>query len=212
MAKISYLHQHPDIAQGLEKLLRDDKIFSKLGFKPEEMLWKKRTANFQAFMSTIISQQISIKAAASIFKKLHDRMDGNIHPAGFMELTDLDLREVGLSNGKIKYGRGLADAILSGAFSPARLRHMDDEAVINEIVKLQGFGVWSAQMFLIFGLARPDVWPVGDLGIQIGAQYYLRLEEKADLATLTKLGQKWKGNRTAASLILWHMSNNKIRI
>lgn len=211
MARIQYLHQHPDIAAGLEKLIRDDKVFKRLDLKPEQMLWRKRASTFPSFISTIVSQQISIKAAAAIYKKLHDRLQGELTPDAFLSLSDEDLRACGLSFGKIKYGRGIAHAILTKEFNPARLRHLSDEDVIAEITKLQGFGVWSAQMFLIFGLARPDIWPVGDLGIQIGAQYYLGLEEKADLATLEKLGRKWKGNRTAASLILWHLSNNKIR-
>lgn len=211
MPRIHYLHQHPDIASGLEKLVREDRIFKKLDLKPDQMLWRKRSATFPSFISTILGQQISIKAAASIYKKLHDRLQGELTPDAFLSLSDEDLRACGLSFGKIKYGRGVAHAILTKEFNPARLRHLSDEEVITEITKLQGFGVWSAQMFLIFGLARPDIWPVGDLGIQIGAQYYLGLDDKPDRETLEKLGRRWKGNRTAASLILWHLSNNKIR-
>ena len=211
MASPKFLHHHPSISVGFEKIIKEDKKFAQLNLQPEHMQWKKRTANFQSFISTIVSQQISTKAAASIFKKLSDRLEGEITPDSFLSLSEEDLRACGFSFGKIKYGQGIANAILKGDFKPSKLRHMSDEDVITEIVKLQGFGVWSAQMFLIFALARPDVWPTGDLGIQIGAQHYLRLPEKPDLKTLEKLGQKWKGHRSAASLILWHVANNKIR-
>lgn len=212
MASIKYLHQHPDFSSGLKKLLKEDKIFSGLKLKPEQMLWKKRTLNFQSFISAIVSQQISTKAAASIYNKLVDRLQGELTPDSFLSLSDEDLRACGLSFGKIKYGRGVANAILTKEFSPAKLHRMEDEKVIADIIKLQGFGVWSAQMVLIFSLARPDVWPVGDLGIQLGAGRYLRLNEKPDLKTVQALGERWKGNRSAASLLLWHIANNKLEI
>ncbi len=212
MAQIKFLHQHPDISVSLKKLLKEDKHFSKLDLKPEHMLWNKRAATFPSFMRTIVGQQISTKAAASIYKKLHDRLEGEMTPDAFLSLSEEDLRTCGLSFGKIKYGQGLANAILTKEFSPSKLRHMSDEDVIADIVKLQGFGVWSAQMMLIFALARKDVWPIGDLGIQLGAQSYLRLKEKPDLKTVQKLGDRWKGHRSAASLLLWHVANNKIKL
>ena len=210
MARTSFLHHHPEFAASLEKLLNEDKKFSRLNLDPEIFTWQKRSVTFPSFISTIVGQQISTKAAASIYKKLLDKLGGKMTPENFLALTDDDLRGVGFSFGKIKYGRGVANAILSGEFSPARLRHMSDDEVIAEIVKLQGFGVWSAQMMLIFGLARTDVWPIGDLGIQLGAGRYLRMTEKPDLKTVQKLGDKWKGHRSAASLVLWHIANNKI--
>ncbi|PZP55034.1 MAG: hypothetical protein DI586_08085 [Micavibrio aeruginosavorus] len=212
MPSIKYLHQHPDFLSGLQKLLKQDKIFRGLNVKPEEMLWPKRSLNFQSFISAIVSQQISVKAAASIYKKLVDRLHGELTPDSFLSLSDEDLRACGLSYGKIKYGRGVAQAILTKEFSPKRLHKMNDEEVIADITKLSGFGVWSAQMVLIFSLARPDIWPVGDLGIQLGAGRYLRLKEKPDLVTVKELGERWKGNRSAASLLLWHIANNKLEI
>lgn len=212
MASIRYLHQHPDFESGLKKLLKEDKIFSSLNVKPEEMLWKKRTLSFPSFISAIISQQISVKAAASIYKKLYDRLEGELTPDSFLSLSDEDLRACGLSFGKIKYGRGVANAILTKEFSPSRLHRMSDDEVIADIIKLQGFGVWSAQMVLIFSLARKDVWPIGDLGIQLGVGRYLRMKEKPDLKTVQKLGDRWAGNRSAASLLLWHIANNKLEI
>lgn len=213
MPSYKFIHQHPDIASSLKKLLREDKKFSQLKLKPDEhLLWKKRSVTFPAFMSTIVGQQISTKAAASIYKKLHDRLQGEMTPDAFLSLSDEDLRACGLSFGKIKYGRGLANAILTKEFSPARLRHMNDEQVIEEIIKLQGFGVWSAQMVLIFALNRKDIWPVGDLGVQLGVGRYLRLKEKPDLQTVRDFGERFKGHRSAVSLILWHVANNKIEL
>ncbi len=209
---VRYLHQHPDIAPGLHKLLQEDRHFSKLDVKPSDLLWNKRAATFPSFIRTIVGQQISTKAAASIYNRLHDRLQGEVTPDAFLSLSEEDLRLCGFSFGKIKYGQGLANAILTKEFSPHRLRHMNDEDVIADIVRLQGFGVWSAQMVLMFSLARPDVWPVGDLGIQLGAQSYLRLREKPDLKTVQKLGDRWKGHRSAASLLLWHVANNKIKL
>jgi DNA-3-methyladenine glycosylase II len=212
VAKISYLYQHPEFSDHLDRLLTKDKVFKKLSVTPQEMLWRKRAATFPAFVSTIVGQQISTKAAASIYKKLHDRLEGEITPASILSLSDEDFRACGFSFGKIKYARGIAHAIETKTFKPARLKNMSDENVIAEITKLQGFGVWSAQMFLIFALARPDIWPVGDLGIQIGMQFYLRKDERPHVREMEELGDRWKGHRSAASLLLWHMANNKIRL
>ncbi len=212
MPSVKYLHQHPEFAAGIQKLLQEDKIFSGLNVKPHDLLWPKRTLNFQSFISAIVSQQISVKAAAAIYKKLVDRLHGELTPESFLSLSDEDLRLCGLSFGKIKYGRGVANAILTKEFSPKRLHKMSDEEVIADITKLSGFGVWSAQMVLIFSLARPDVWPVGDLGIQLGAMRYLRMREKPDLKTVREFGDRFKGKRSAASLLLWHIANNKLEI
>lgn len=212
MTRITYLHQHPDFSGHLDRLLKKDKVFSRLEISPNEMGWRKRSGSFPSFISTIVGQQISVKAAASIYKKLHDRLQGEITPASILSLSDDDLRACGLSFGKIKYARGIAHAIETKTFKPNRLKNLSDEEVIAEITKLQGFGVWSAQMYMIFALARPDIWPVGDLGIQIGMQHYLKLDERPHIRDMEELGDRWKGHRSAASLLLWHMANNKIKL
>lgn len=194
------------IKSGLTRLIRSDPVFatldrSRLGAFTRE----QKDGDFPSMVGAILGQQVSMAAARSMWQKLLNVSRGKVTPQRFMTLTDEQLRGCGFSRQKILYARGLGAAILEKDFIPARLVDLSDDEAIAAITRLKGFGVWSAQMYLIFSLGRPDVWPDGDLGIQIGAQYYLRKRTRPDKGAMEKLGTRFSGHRTAAALLLWDL-------
>jgi len=175
------------------------------GVPPE----RRRGTGFPVLLRIILAQQLSTKAAATIAGRLDTALGGEPwRPGAFLELADADLRAIGLSRQKIAYGRGLAEQVVSGGFDPDALATLDDAAVIAAITALKGFGVWSAQMYLIFSLGRPDIWPVGDLGVREGVRRIKQFEARPDEAETDRIGQAWRPHRSAVALLAWHVLHN----
>jgi DNA-3-methyladenine glycosylase II len=163
---------------------------------------------FPALVRTITAQQISTKAAATIHGRLVAAMPGGVSPPALLALTDDQFRAAGLSRQKIGYLRDLAAKVQSGDLPVASLHELEDEAVIEAIVKVKGLGRWSAEMFLMFRLLRPDVLPVGDLGIVTAIQRLYRLRKKPKAARIIKIGDAWRPYRTVACWYLWRSLEN----
>ena len=134
----------------------------------------RRPAGFIGLLRIILEQQLSTQVALALWRKLEARLDP-ITPAGLLSLDDDTLRACGFSRQKMIYGRGLATAVDSGALDFARLHTLPDDAAAAELMALKGVGRWTADIYLMMALDRPDVWPVGDLAIQIGVQRLLAL-------------------------------------
>lgn len=194
----------PHIQSDVEYLLENDRVFKKSGIQMPDFSWRTHEEIFPSLMRTIVGQQLSTKAANTIWQRVVDGV-GDITPKGFSKIDDEMLRAYGLSRQKISYVRGLALAVQSNQFDPESVWEMDDADVVEHITALKGFGVWSAQMILIFTLSRPDVWPSGDLGIREGVRVYKNADERPDVAMTEKFGQKFKGRRTAAALLTWKL-------
>jgi DNA-3-methyladenine glycosylase II len=207
-SKAKFLHDEPAISAGLNYLLRYDPVFKTLKKRDDLWRWQKNAGRFSDLIEMVISQQISVKAADAIFAKLKIALGAPVTPEIFLKLPEKKLREAGLSFQKIDYITGLAEAILTRKINLTRLKAMPDEAVIEAITKLKGFGIWSAHMYLMFSLARPDVFPIGDLGVQNGAQIYTKAEEKMTPKILDQWGEQFKGKRTAAALLLWKLKDS----
>jgi DNA-3-methyladenine glycosylase II len=159
---------------------------------------------FPALVRTITAQKISTKAAATIHGRLVALMPGGVAtPAGLLELTDDQLRQAGLSRQKAAYLRDLAAKVASGELPVDTLDAMADEEVIEAIVKVKGLGRWSAEMFLMFRLRRPDVLPVDDLGIVNAIQRLYKLRKKPKADRIRKIGETWRPYRTVACWYLW---------
>lgn len=159
---------------------------------------------FSALVRTITSQQISTKAAATIHGRLIALMPGGVAtPDALLSISDDQLRAAGLSRQKCAYLRDLGLKVTSGELPIHALDELTDEQVIDAIVKVKGLGRWSAEMFLMFRLRRPDVLPVDDLGIVVAIQrlYGLRQRPKAD--RIRKIGEAWRPYRTVACWYLW---------
>ena len=160
---------------------------------------------FGHLLKVIAGQQLSVKAAATIHRRLLDRIGDPPTPDALLQEDDASLRSIGLSRQKIDYARGLAEAIRSGRFEPESLNQRSDAEVIDALTALKGFGVWSAQMVLLFSLGRPDVWPVDDLGIRAGLQRLKGLPDRPDRAEAVRLGAPWSPHRSAMALFMWHL-------
>ncbi|MEK7802059.1 MAG: DNA-3-methyladenine glycosylase 2 family protein [Pseudomonadota bacterium] len=187
-------------------LLKNDKVFSASGLTLGHLTWTKAEPMFSELIQTIVSQQVSTAAAKSMVKRLRDKV-GPLTLDNIKKQSDDELRECGMSRPKISYMRGLVTAIEDGTFLPESLYDLDDEGVIHHVTSLKGFGPWSAQMILMFTLARPDIWPAGDLGVRSGVQLYKKSAERPDIESTQKFGHKFKGYRTSAALLLWKLKD-----
>ncbi|HEY9297129.1 MAG TPA: DNA-3-methyladenine glycosylase [Phormidium sp.] len=159
-----------------------------------------------ALSQAIIFQQISTTVAAKIFQRfllLYQQSDSELTAKAILETPEDLLRSVGLSRPKISYLKDLAEKIEQGLPTLAELALMEDEAVIQTLTQVKGIGKWTAQMFLIFNLHRPDVLPVNDLGIRSAIVKLYNLNSLPDPKTIEKLAQKWQPYRSLACRYLW---------
>ncbi len=161
-------------------------------------------------LRSVVGQQLSVKAAATIYGRVLELFGGTTPPPEkLLEVEPQVLRDVGLSWRKVEYVRDLAEHVISGELELDRLDQLSDDDVVAEITAVRGFGVWSAQMFLIFFLERPDVLPTGDLGIRKAAQVAYELEEMPSPAELEQLAEPWRPHRTLACIYLWESLANE---
>jgi DNA-3-methyladenine glycosylase II len=159
---------------------------------------------YGTLLRAIVGQQLSTKAAATIFDRVLALYDGKMPTASRLLDTDEDtLRGAGLSGRKVEYLKDLASHVASGELEVERLGDLTDEKVIEEITAVRGLGVWTAHMFLIFHLEREDVLPVGDLGVRNAIRAEYGLDELPTPEDMERLGQAWRPHRTLASLYLW---------
>ena len=168
-------------------------------------------AAFQVLTGSIISQQISIHAAASIGRRVR-KLCGRrgVRPGRLEELTDEDLRSCGLSAGKVLSMRSLSRYFLENRSLVRRLKDMPDDDVIDALVPIRGIGVWTAQMFLMFSLGRPDVLPVADLGLRAGVRDVYGHAELPTAEALTALGEPWRPFRSVATWYFWRSRGGPI--
>lgn len=164
---------------------------------------------YGALLRSIVGQQLSTKAARTIYGRLCDLYGGSAPgPEQLLETDPDTLRGVGLSRAKAGYLRSLAQHVVSGELELDRLRDLPDEDVSAQLTAVKGLGQWTADMFLIFHLGRPDVLPVGDLGIRRAAQLAYGLEEPPSAAELRELAEPWRPHRSLACLYLWRSLDN----
>lgn len=164
---------------------------------------------FKALARAIVGQQLSAKAAATIFSRFEALFDAFPTPAQVLAVPDDRLRSVGLSSQKLGYLRDLCRRIVEGGLPLDVLDRMDDEAVIENLMQVKGVGRWTAEMFLIFRLQRPDVLPVGDLGIVRAVQRAYKLRKAPSPDRLTRIGEAWRPYRSVACWYLWASLNNE---
>jgi DNA-3-methyladenine glycosylase II len=159
---------------------------------------------YGALLRAIVGQQLSTKAARTIYGRVLDLFGGRTpSPEQLLEAEEADLRAAGLSGRKVEYIRDLAAHVVSGELELDRLDELSDEEAIAEIIAVRGLGTWTAEMFLIFHLERPDVLSGGDLGIRKAVQIEYGLEEMPGPAQVLEIGKPWRPHRSLASLYLW---------
>jgi len=162
-----------------------------------------RAQGFETFFSTIVSQQISTEAAAAIMQRVRELLP-RLDASSLLDLPGDALREAGLSMRKVEYARGLANAILDHVLIPGDLQAMNNQEAIKAITALRGFGIWSAEIYLMFSLQRSDIFPADDLALQVALQRLKGLAQRPTPKQARALIEHWSPWRSAGSLLLWH--------
>jgi DNA-3-methyladenine glycosylase II len=162
-----------------------------------------RDRGYATLLRTIVGQQVSVAAAASIWRKLEEQVGDLTDPSNIARASDEQLRAAGLSRQKASYARSLADEVTSGRLDLENLPE-DDEEAIKALVRIKGIGRWSAEIYLLFAEGRPDMWPAGDLAVQIEIGRILGHDERPSEKTLRALAETWRPHRGAAAIMAWH--------
>ncbi len=164
--------------------------------------FRRRRNGFATLLHIILEQQVSIDAAAAMHRRLAGLCDPLL-PGPFLALDDATLRRCGFSRQKMDYARRLAASVASGEFDFVRLADADDAAALTALIGLKGIGRWSAEIYLIFALGRPDIWPAGDLGLQLAAAECMGLAERPTERGLREIGEAWQPWRSVAACLFW---------
>jgi 3-methyladenine DNA glycosylase/8-oxoguanine DNA glycosylase len=187
-------------------LRRSDPVLAKVVARhgPHRFELRSEGSHFDALARSIVSQQLSVKAASTIhgrFRTVYDGAGGT--PNVVARIPEKRLREVGLSWQKISYIRDLARRVTSGELELDRIEEMPDDELVARLTAVKGIGTWTAQMFLMFRLGRPDVLPVLDLGIQKAIQRAYGLRKRPAARQMERIGRAWAPYRTIACWYLW---------
>lgn len=179
------------------------KIISQVGI----IELKPPRTHFESLVNSVISQQISTKAAATVHKRLLQAIENEITPEKILNTSPDVFRIAGLSRQKTKYMAALAEAFIQKADSYDRIHEISNEEVIKLLTEIKGIGVWTAQMFMMFSLLREDVFPIGDLGIRRSMEKHFYGSEKQEYQTLIDRAEIWAPHRTVACFYLWRGLN-----
>jgi DNA-3-methyladenine glycosylase II len=195
-------HAPDGLEAGARALARLDPDFARILATYGLPRFPRRPASFGTLLHIILEQQLSLDIAAKLWKRLKQRCRP-LTPIRFLELDEDTLKNCGFTRQKIGYARGLASAILERRFSPSGLRRLADEQALAAIMELRGFGHWSAEVFVLFALGRPDVWPAGDLALQVAMQWLKSLPARPDSRELRTMAEAWRPWRSVAACLLW---------
>jgi DNA-3-methyladenine glycosylase II len=164
--------------------------------------FRRRRNGFATLLHIILEQQVSIDAAAAMHRRL-SALCRPLAPEAFLALDDATLRACGFSRQKMGYARHLATKVVAGEFDFSRLAEADDQAAQAALIALKGIGRWSAEIYLIFVLGRPDIWPAADLGLQIAVGQRLGLASRPPEPELRRIGEAWRPWRSVAACLFW---------
>jgi DNA-3-methyladenine glycosylase II len=163
---------------------------------------RENERGYTTLLRTIVGQQVSVASARAIWTKLEAALGRPEDPAAMTAATDEQLRAAGLSRQKMSYARSLAEEVTSGRLDLLNLPE-DDEEAIAELVRIKGIGRWSAEIYLLFSEGRPDVWPAGDLAVQIAMGRVLGMDEKPSEKHLRAVSEAWRPHRGALAILAW---------
>ncbi|MEZ4180364.1 MAG: DNA-3-methyladenine glycosylase [Candidatus Doudnabacteria bacterium] len=199
-----------DLDKAIKHIKKADPILGKVIIQLGELEMRKRPrGRFEALVKAIVSQQLSTKAAATIFERFRKLYPGSFpKPEDILKTRDAKLRSAGLSYQKISYIKDLADHVLTKKLHLQKLSKMSDQEIIDELVAVKGIGQWTAEMFLMFSLERPDVFSVGDLGLRNAMIKIYNLPKGISYNQLLEIAKKWSPYRTIASRYLWQSLDN----
>ncbi len=166
-----------------------------------------RDKGYATLLRTILGQQVSVASANAVWTKLEACLGSGCDPEVLLAQSPEELRAVGMSRQKQGYARSLAECITEGSLRLDRLPK-DDEEAIEKLIQVKGIGRWSAEVYLLFAEGRKDVWPAGDLAIQVGVQRILELPERPSEKETRVLAESWSPHRGAAAIFVWHCYNS----
>lgn len=199
----SYLLNAPRIRRALDAVAEQDadvaRAIAVLGY-PEP---RRRPQGFATLLRVIVGQQVSVQAASTIYARLVAAMHDEVTPECLLRMRTTSLRKAGLSQAKARYARELARAIDRGELAIDGLSRLSDEEALLQIQAVPGLGVWSAQIYLMFSLGRPDIWPSADIGALRGLQFIKRLAERPTPKHGDLLAERFRPHRSAMALLAW---------
>ena len=191
------------LLKGVEYLEVKDRqlklVVSKFGPPP---FWE-REEGFKTLIYIILEQQVSLASAKAAYEKLFRKI-GSITPVNFLKLSDVELKLIGFSRQKTSYGRNLADAIITGRLNLTELSDLDDAQAKEQLMNIKGIGPWTADIYLLMALGRPDIWPNGDIALASAVQKLKGIASRPSFEELNRMSLKWKPWRAVAARILWH--------
>lgn len=192
---------------GLDRIAQDEPALARalalVGY-PEPRI---RDRGWRTMLRTIVGQQVSVAAAASMWSKLEAALGPGFTPDTLLAQDFDALRACGLSRQKQGYARSLCELVVTGELSFESLP-ADDEEAIAQLIRIKGIGRWSAEIYLLFAEGRPDIWPAGDLAVQAGLHRILDLPERPSEKQTRALAEAWRPHRGAAAIFTWHCYNN----
>lgn len=195
------------IREGLDHIAASNPLLAgaieRVGY-PEPRI---RETGYRTLLRTIVGQQVSVSAAASVWNKLEALLGEDMPPQDLLAADFDSLRACGLSRQKQGYARSLCELVVSGDLDLDALPK-DDEEAIAKLVRIKGIGRWSAEIYLLFAEGRPDIWPAGDLAVQVGLGKLLGLAERPSEKETRALAEDWRPHRGAAAIFTWHCYNN----
>ena len=192
---------------GLDAIAEREPAFARalsLAGYPEPRI---RERGYRTLLRTIVGQQVSVAAAASVWRKLEAELGEDMAPDVLLAAEFDALRACGLSRQKQGYARSLCELVAGGELDLENLP-TDDEEAIAELVRIKGIGRWSAEIYLLFAEGRHDIWPAGDLAVQAGIARILGLPERPSEKAARNLAERWRPHRGAVAIFTWHCYNN----
>ena len=187
----------------LSYLLKSDEDLKDLINLIPKIVPFRREKGFEGLVRLICEQQLSVASAKAIFDRLA-KIVSPFEAKKFLKVSKKDLQKTGLSRQKIDYCTGLANECISGNLDFNALHKMDDEGLSKELCKVKGIGKWTADCYMLASLKREDIWPVGDLGLQISVQKLKKLSKRPSEKELEEISLKWKPYRTLVANMLWN--------
>lgn len=203
---MSEILEESDLDRAERHLRRADPVLAEVveAVGPCRIDEARRDRPFPALIESILHQQLSMKAAATIHRRFLALYDGRPpSPRELLDTPESDLRAAGLSRQKVGYLRDLAERVAAGSLSMSRLPDLDDEEVIDVLTEVKGVGRWTAEMFLMFRLGRADVLPVGDLGLRDAVRRVYGLDERPGPEEMRRIAEPWRPYRSIACWYLW---------
>lgn len=178
---------------------------AEIGYPPPRI----RARGYRTLLRTILGQQVSVASADAVWRKLDEAIGDAADPAKLLTADEAALRGAGLSRQKNGYARSLAELVVSGTLDLAALPD-DDEAAIAQLVAVKGIGRWSAEVYLLFAEGRPDIWPAGDLAVQIETGKLLGWPDRPSEDEVREAAEAWRPHRGAAAIFAWHSYNTEV--